>query len=78
MEGNYDLFPFIDEAFSKLRKGNKAITGIRGSNGKITFVRVVVTSVNHDDFRAVDGPVVRVGNDEYTWRVDGSGYAYPA
>lgn len=41
------------------------------------YVICKVSSINHDDFRAIDGPIVRVGNGEYTWRVDGDRYAYP-
>jgi hypothetical protein len=77
MEGDYDKYDVVSAAFNNIRKGQKAIAGIRGDGKKVTFVLVKVTSVNHDDFRAVDGPVVRVGNDEYTWRVDGSGWAWP-
>jgi len=29
------------------------------------------------DYRAIDGPLVRLGNGEYTWRVDGSNLAFP-
>jgi len=59
-------------AFAGLRRGQRVITYIDGK-----FVRARVTSVKRDDPRAVDGPIVRVGNGEFTWRVDGNGYAAP-
>ena len=60
------------DTFAKLRRGQDVLTYIDGK-----FVRARVTSVNHNDYRAVDGPIVRVGNGEFTWRVDGSGWAVP-
>lgn len=66
VEGNFSKFRTVFEAFQTLRQGQKAITFVDGK-----FVMVKITSINHNDFRAVDGPVVRVGNGEYTWRVDG-------
>lgn len=68
-------FDFLDKIlpkFNELRKGQEVVTCNDGQ-----FVRAKVTSVNSNDMRAVDGPVVRVGNGEYTWRVDGCDYAYP-
>ncbi|MFA5234778.1 MAG: hypothetical protein WC390_10295 [Sulfurimonas sp.] len=69
---NSSTFNSVMQKFNVLRKGQPAITYVDGQ-----FVKVRVTSINHEDFRAIDGPVVRVGNGEYTWRVDGDGYAYP-
>jgi hypothetical protein len=59
-------------AFEDLRVGQWAVTWDNG-----TYVLVRVTSRRCCGWMNVDGPVVRVGNGEYTWRVDGSGYAYP-
>ena len=73
IEGDYDIFQEkVLVAFEGLKRGQECITYIDGK-----FVRVKVTSMNYNDFRAVDGPIVRVGNGEYTWRVDGDKYAYP-
>lgn len=78
IEGNFDKFNVVNEAFERLRKGDKVLsfwgTGIRPEG---QFVLAKVTSVNHTDYRAIDGPVIRVGNGEYTWRVDGDRYAFP-
>ena len=60
------------DAFDTLRVGQRAVTWDNG-----TYVLVRVTSRRCCGWMNVDGPVVRVGNGEYTWRVDGSGYAYP-
>ena len=54
------LSPFDFEAFEKLKRGQKVLTYVAGQ-----FVEAKVTSVNHNDYRAVDGPVVRVSNGEY-------------
>jgi hypothetical protein len=59
------------DAFDTLRVGQRAVTWDNG-----TYVLVRVTS-RRRCWMNEDGPVVRVGNGEYTWRVDGSGYAYP-
>ena len=62
----------ILEVFGKLKKGQTVLVYNDGR-----YVICKVSSINHDDFRAIDGPIVRVGNGEYTWRVDGDRYAYP-
>jgi uncharacterized protein (DUF2249 family) len=66
---NFDL---VMDTFDALKKGQAVLTCHDG-----VFVRAKVTSVKHDDFRAVDGPVVRVATKEWSWRVDGSDYAWP-
>lgn len=71
-EGDFSAWHTVNEAFEKLRKGQRAITFLDGE-----YMEVTVTSINHNDIRAVDGPIVRVGNDKGTWRVDGCGYAWP-
>lgn len=75
VEGDFDKFDVVYAAFEKLKRGQAVIT--YDSIGKV-FVRAKITSINHNDFRAVDGPIVRVSNGEFSWRVDGSGYAWPA
>jgi hypothetical protein len=72
VEGDFDKFDKVSKAFGRLRKGQSVITFTHGQ-----FVIAKVSSISHDDIRAVDGPVVRVTNGEYSWRVDGNGYAYP-
>ena len=67
-------FSALFDKFNNLRRGQRVLTHLRDSGD---YVLAKVTSINHDDIRAIDGPVVRVGNGEYTWRVDGNGYAWP-
>ncbi len=71
-EGDFSKFDKIIKAFDALKRGKPAITY---RNGK--FHKVTVSSIDHKSIRAVDGPVVRVRDEKYSWRVDGSGYAYP-
>lgn len=75
-EGDFSKFAGIWDAFDSVRKGASGITAVETGPKQFVFVRVTVTSVDHRDFRAVDGPVVRVSNGEYTWRVDGSKYMH--
>ena len=76
VEGDHDQFEAVFEAFNKAKKGQAAITAY-GEHGKpLVFVRVKISSVNADDIRAVDGPIVRVSNGQYSWRVDGDKYAH--
>ncbi len=72
VEGNFDFFEVVDSAFVKLKKGQSAITYHNGN-----FFEVKVTNVDNKSYQAVDGPVIRVSNGEYSWRVDGNRYAYP-
>jgi len=76
VEGDFDKFNVVDKAFSTLSKGQEAISALMDDN-LVTFVKVRVTSVNHHDPRSIDGPIIRVSNGEYTWRCDGSKYAFP-
>jgi hypothetical protein len=73
--GDFDLYEEVRRNFETAKKGAAAITMVR-LDDKMVFVKGKISSVNHDDFRAVDGPVVRFANSEATWRVDGSGNAY--
>lgn len=72
VEGNFDVYNKIIPFFEGLRKNQAVITYVHGQ-----FVRAKITSINGNTYQAVDGPVVRVSNGEYSWRVDGSHYAYP-
>jgi len=72
VEGDFNAWPSIVTPFDQLKRGQKAITYCDG-----IFVQVKVTSINRNDYKAIDGPVVRVSNGEYSWRVDGDHYAFP-
>jgi hypothetical protein len=73
MDGDYGHMDSVMDKFCKLKRGQDVITFVDGQ-----FLKAKVSSVN---FKAMhpeaDGPVVRVSNGEYSWRVDGAGYAYP-
>lgn len=69
--GDHAVVDQILRSFDTIKKGDLGITYTDGQ-----FVRVTVTVVDHDDYRAVDGPIVRVSNGEYSWRVDGDKYAW--
>ncbi len=71
-EGDWDKFDAVDAACQKLKRRQKVVTCVEG-----VYVEATVSSVKHDDYRAVDGPVIRVGNSEYTWRVDGDKWCHP-
>lgn len=70
--GDWGKFDVVDAACQNIKRGRKVVTCVEG-----VYVEAKVTSVKHDDFRAVDGPVIRVGNSEFTWRVDGDKWCYP-
>jgi hypothetical protein len=72
IKGDWDALTAVLKAFERIRRNQKAITYVDGQ-----YVQVKVTSVNSNDWRAIDGPIVRVGNGEYTWRVDGDRYCWP-
>ena len=72
VDGDHDKFEAIEKKFSKVRVGQKVLTCSDG-----TFVMAKVSSIDKNDPRAVDGPVVRVTNGEFSWRVDGNEYAVP-
>lgn len=67
---DYDNLDAHGYARAGVKAGQQAITYMDGQ-----FVRVKITSTKipgHD----ADGPVVRVSNGEYSWRVDGDKYAF--
>ena len=73
MEGNSEaLCEKVFPVFDKIKRGQKALTCLNR-----VYVMVKVTKVDLNDIRAVDGPVVRVSNGEYSWRVDGNDWAWP-
>lgn len=67
---NYDKPDRHGNATAAIKVGQNAITFTEGQ-----FVRVKITSVKQAGHDA-DGPVVRVSNGEYSWRVDGDKYAH--
>lgn len=73
VEGDFDaLANKVMPAFENLKCGQLVLTY---SNGQ--FVKAKVSSINNNDPRAEDSPIVRVSNDGYSWRVDGDCYAWP-
>ena len=77
-EGNFDHFQYVWNQTKKLKKNQKVLTYQKDyENDTVIFVLAKISLLNHNDFRAVDGPLIRVSNGEYSWRVDGSGYAVP-
>lgn len=72
IEGNHDKWGVVNAKFEKLKRRQPVITYHDGQ-----YVAATITSINYNDFRAIDGPVVRLTNGEYSWRVDGDRYAVP-
>lgn len=70
--GDFDLSCKVVDVFEKMKRGQKALSYHEGQ-----FVLGKISSMDHKSFQAVDGPVVRFSNGEYSWRVDGSRYACP-
>jgi len=62
------LMKKVVPAFEKLNRGANVIAHHDGQ-----YVKCKITSSKMPNWDA-DGPVVRVGNGEATWRVDGDGY----
>ena len=74
VENTYEHYNHVMTAFDKLKRGQKVLTR---NDGK--YILAKVTKVDGDCLEATlgDGPVIRVSNGEYSWRVDGDQYAYP-
>lgn len=58
----------IRQPACKLKKGQKLLTFVHGQ-----YVTVKISSIRNPMHDA-DGPIVRVSNGEYSWRVDGDKY----
>ena len=74
VESKYDmdLWEKINAIETKAKKGQKVIVAIKNYEAKtVTYVHAKVSSVNHNDFRAIDGPIIRVKAGNISWRVDG-------
>lgn len=67
----------INDGMNGMKRGQACITchGHLG-NKKGQYVRCKVSSTKMT-WQNEDGPVVRVSNGEFSWRVDGCDYAYP-
>lgn len=72
IEGNFDLFNVVENKFQSLKKGQICL-----SYRDDCYVKCKVSLISRNDPRAMDGPLVRVSDGEYSWRVDGCRYAYP-
>jgi hypothetical protein len=70
-EGDFDKYDVVLKSFEKLKRGQKVLTYVDGQ-----FVTAKVSSVKNSWLNE-DGPVVRVSNGEFSWRVDGCDYAFP-
>jgi uncharacterized protein YcbK (DUF882 family) len=74
-----DLWEKVNAIEVASRKGQAVIVAIKdyADPAKNCYVRAKISSVNHTDFRAVDGPVIRVKAGNLSWRVDGSDHFLP-
>lgn len=68
-------FEKMFESFNTLKRGDKVVTVESFLSKPLKFVLAKVSSVDRNSYQAEDGPVIRVTNGEFSWRVDGSGYA---
>jgi hypothetical protein len=68
---------YVNYVVNGMKTRQAAVTcyGACGSKTK-QYLRVHVTSTKRT-WQNEDGPVVRVSNGEFSWRVDGCDYAYP-
>ncbi len=71
---DWDKSDSVDPVFALLKVGQKILTYYEGQFvvGKVTSVRPI-----NSCYEAMDGPIIRVSNGEYSWRVDGSYLAVP-
>lgn len=76
----HDLYEKIDGGMAKFKKGQRVLVAAdpppkhKTAGGKMYKV-CKVTMVDHNSYMALDGPVIRVGDDTGTWRIDGAEYA---
>lgn len=71
-KSDYKALDRILPLFGTLKRGQEALVY---EDGK--FVKVKISSIRPPSHPEADGPTVRVTNGEYSWRVDGCGYAVP-
>jgi hypothetical protein len=69
-EGDFSAYGKIIDKFNALKRGQKVITYHDGQ-----FINAQVSSVQSNPDG--DGPKIRVATKKFTWRVDGSKYAFP-
>jgi hypothetical protein len=72
----FENFEAVLKQFEHATVGAAAICAYRQPDGTLVFVEGKITKVDNNDWRAIDGPVVRFGNGELSWRVDGDKYAW--
>jgi hypothetical protein len=69
---DWDVWDRVWTKFQKLKRGQAVLTCNDG-----VYIKARVTSIQSANHPDAEGPVVRVGNGEWTWRVDGCDYACP-
>ena len=74
IKSDFDALDKILPDFEKLKRGQKVLSYDCASRN---FIICKVSSINFNDIRAVDGPLVRVQDGKQSWRVDGNTYAVP-
>lgn len=70
---NFDKYDTVNAHLQTNLKRNQRVLAYYDNQ----FVEARITSINNNDIRAIDGPIIRVGNDEITWRIDGCDLAWP-
>ena len=69
---DFNLLLKFYEANQTLKRGQKVLV-----KHDTQYVICKVSSVNWNTPAAIDGPVIRVSNGEFTWRIDGVSNAAP-
>ena len=67
------LWEKINAVEVKAKRGQDVIVAVRDHQdpAKNLYVRAKISTVNHNDIRAIDGPIIRVKAGNLSWRVDG-------
>lgn len=78
-----DCFDHVQSLQEGLKRGQLVLTEMlrvreNVPNQARVFILAQVSSVKRNCVQAVDGPVIRVTDGEYSWRVDGDTYCVPA
>ena len=68
---------FYHDSPEPIRKGQLVLSVRHRGTKSPEFIIAKVTSVRSDIIQAEDGPVVRITDGEYSWRVDGCDYCVP-
>jgi hypothetical protein len=79
-QDNWAAFDHVQNLQNELKKGQLVLTvdpkSIDRKHPQYLICRV--SMVKRNCIQAVDGPVIRVTDGQYSWRVDGNGYCVPA